>query len=136
MTEKHPVEQIAETVGGTIDEMGVLPDGSGFAAMSMPLPDDHWYTTDGREAPPMPFRMGTNDLRRNDFNEMVRAAAKYAIRSSTDNGKIEDFDPDAMVQNFVVWMLGYHTPDGLCHDKDVPEFDPDPVPDRYPGQES
>ena len=83
----------------------------------------------------MPFRMGTADPRRQDFNELVRAAAKYAIRSATMNGQENDFDPDAMVQNFVVAMLGYHTPDGLSHDADVPDFDPSPVPDHYPGFE-
>lgn len=29
----------------------------------------------------------------------------------------------------IVGLLGYHTSDGLSHDPDVPEFDPDPVPE-------
>lgn len=111
----------------------ILPDGSAFDVLSTPLPKDHWLTAKKHEAPPMPFRMGTSDPRRQSFNEMVRAAAKYAIRASTMNGAESDFDPDAMVQNFVVAMLGYHTPDGLCHDPDVPDFDPNPVPPHYPG---
>ena len=114
----------------------ILPDGSAFDVVSMPLPKDHWlYAGEYTGAPPMPFRMGTDDPRRHEFSQMVRAAAMYAIRAATMRGKETDFDPDAMVQNFVVGMLGYHTPDGLCHDKDVPEFDPDPVPSHYPGFE-
>ena len=30
---KHPVQEIADAVGGTIKEMGALPDGSGFAVI-------------------------------------------------------------------------------------------------------
>ena len=45
---KHPVEEIAEAVGGTITEVGRLPDGSGFALMSMPLKKTHWiYRPEG-----------------------------------------------------------------------------------------
>ena len=37
------IEEIARAVGGTITEVGgPLPDGSGFAIMSMPLPKTHW----------------------------------------------------------------------------------------------
>ena len=112
-----------------------LPDGSGFMVASCSLPSDHWiYDADCSAAPPMPFRMGTGDSRRKDFNKAIAAAAQYAIRASTMRGKDMDFDPDAMVQNFVVSMLGYHTPDGLCHDKDVPEFDPVPIPPVFTGE--
>ncbi len=125
---KHPVERIAETVGGTIEEIGALPDGSGFATVSVPLPKGHWLYTERYEPPPMPFRIGTDDPLRQDLEKMAYAAAEYAIRSATDNGKIKDYDPDAMCQNFVVGLLGYYTSDGLSHDSDCPEFDPDPVP--------
>ena len=108
-----------------------LPDGSGFTVASYPLPSDHWLYAETRDAPPMPFRMGTGDSRRQDFNKAVANAARYAIRASTMRGKNTDFDPDAMVQNFIVSMLGYHTPDGLCHDKDIPEFDPVPAPPLF-----
>lgn len=112
------IEELAGHVGGTITECAVLPDGSGFATMSMPLPTDHWlYADDGTyDAPPMPLRMGTEHADRQAMNEKVRAAARYAIRASTMKGKEIDFDPDAMVQNFVVGLLGYHTPDGLSSD--------------------
>lgn len=112
----------------------ILPDGSAFDVMSLPLPKDHWiYATDAdgfHEPPPMPFRMGYADPRREQFNEMVRAAARYAIKASTMNGQDSDFDPDAMVQNFVVGMLGYHTPDGLSGEN---WGNPDPVPEPYSG---
>ncbi len=128
---KHPVEQIAEACGGKIVEGGILPDGSGFAIMSMPLPKDHWLTQEGYNIPPMPFRMGTGDhaviclfpskgwpdrgvhLTKQEFADRIRAAGRYAIRASTMNGKEMDFDPDAMLQNLVNGMFGYWTIDGL-----------------------
>lgn len=147
--EMHPVEQIAEAVGGTITSAGILPDGSGFATMSMPLPEKHWiYQGDEKQpwgwsnTPPMPFRMGSESrssiliqsreavetgsflglaqrtfMSRDDFADRIRAAGKYAVRCATMNGKEMDFDPDAMLQNLVVGMLGYWTPDGLSSDE-------------------
>lgn len=128
------LDEIAEATNGKIEEIGRLPDGSGFATMSMPLPKDHWLYGDGANAPPMPFRMGTGDPRRVDFSRAIQTAARYAIRAATMNGKETDFDPDAMVQNFVVAMLGYYTRDGLCRDTDVPAFDPSPVPPVFGGE--
>ncbi len=110
------VQELASAVGGQIHEVGALPDGSGFATMSLPLPKDHWSTAPGYNVPPMPLRMGTDNPERRAMNEKITAAARYAIRSATMNGKETDFDPDAMVQNFVVGVLGYHTPDGLSSD--------------------
>jgi len=109
------IERLVSESGGKIDSMGVLPDGSGFATASFPLPKDHWLTQPGHNDPPAPFKMGTIDLRRREWAEHIRAAARYAIRASTMNGAIEDFDPDAMVQNMVIGMLGYWTPDGDSH---------------------
>lgn len=43
------------------NEFVILPDGSGFATMSIPFPKDHWLTKDGENIPPMPFKMGTKD---------------------------------------------------------------------------
>jgi len=71
----------------------VLPDGSGFVIESYPLPKDHWIYSDV-ELP----------LTNQDPVEKQREAAKYAIRSATRNGTITDFDPDAMVQNFLMAM--------------------------------
>jgi hypothetical protein len=128
----NDIEKMIRDAGGEIKEMGELPDGSGFATASFPLREDHWIHGDSSR-PPMPFRMGYDDPRRDQFNDMVRAAARYAIKSSTMNGRETDFDPDAMVQNFVVGMLGYHTPDGLSGEN---WCNPDPVPPPYPGVES
>jgi hypothetical protein len=69
------VKEIAKQLGGTITEMGALPDGSGFAMMSMPLRKDHWIYgakesetrqvgDDSKcryEPPPMIIRMGAQD---------------------------------------------------------------------------
>jgi hypothetical protein len=135
-TMQHPeIESAIIAAGGKIEHVsGELPDGSGFMTASFPLPTDHWITERDKEGfslpPPMPFRMGSGDPRRDKFDEMVRAAAKYAVRASTMNGECADFDPDAMVQNFVVGMLGYHTPDGLSGEK---WGDPEPTPELYPG---
>ena len=136
------VKEIAAAIpGAKIDECAALPDGSGFATMSFPLPEDHWiYGKDDKihpvhgfrlNPPPMVFRMGENDhavvarfpndgfpprhdrLTRNEFAEKIRACGKYAVRSATMDGKEDDFDPDALLQNLVVAFLGYWTENGL-----------------------
>lgn len=119
----EPVQEIARTVGGTIQECAALPDGSGFATMSFPLPKDHWiYADEGTyEAPPMPFQVGVGGrlmltLTREEFAEALRAAGRYAVRAATMKGKEMDFDPDALVQNLIVGALGYCTPTGLSED--------------------
>ena len=63
---------------------------------------------------------------------MIREAARYAVKGATMNGEAMDFDPDAMVQNFIVGMLGYHTPDALSDDEWA---NPQIVPPPYPGKE-
>lgn len=112
----NPLEEIAAATGGKIEEVASLPDGSGFAVMSMPLPKDHWLTAEHINVPPMPFRIGTDDPLRYELAEKIRAAGRYAVRSATMNGKEMDFDPDALIQNLVVGMLGYWTADGLSSD--------------------
>ena len=52
----------------------------------------------------------------NSHAQAVRAAIKYAIRGATMCGQEMDFDPDAMVQNMIVGLLGYWTADGLSSD--------------------
>lgn len=126
------VSELADMAGGTITECQRLPDGSGFATMSMPLPKDHWLTKEGFNVPPMPFRMGPKDgafltvstvsgslalqMTRDEFRSKIIEAARYAIRASTMNGKENDFDPDALAGNFAIGLLGYHTDDGLSSD--------------------
>ena len=120
----HPVNQIAAACGGKVDHVGgPLPDGSGFATMSMPLPKDHWLYKEGFNVPPMPWRCGTGKRlwilgrKREQLRDDLIQVARYAIRGATMNGREIDFDPDAMVSNFVVGMLGYFTPDGLSSDE-------------------
>lgn len=114
------IEEFARAAGGKIESVAALPDGSGFAVMSLPLPENHWIYGDstledewGLESPPMPMRTGTDDPRREELRKMLIAAGKYAVRASTMKGKGMGFDPDALIQNLIVGMLGYHTPDGL-----------------------
>ena len=99
-----------------MDGVTRLPDGSAFGTMSLPLPKDHWLYQDGHWAyhtPPMTLRMGTDHHQHSAMCETIREAAIYAVRAATMNGKEMDFDPDALVQNMIVGLLGYHTPDGL-----------------------
>lgn len=116
--EPQEVKKLIEDAGGKVNKMARLPDGSGFATASFPLPKGHWLTqeTEKFEPPPMPFRMGTDDPRRKEWLEKIKAAGRFAVRAATMNGKIDDFDPDAMVQNFIIGMLGYFTPTGLSND--------------------
>jgi len=88
-----------------------LPDGSGAFVASLPLPKDHWLYAEGRSEPPVSMPVGLGKLR-NELAEQIRSAARYAIRASTMNGKEPDFDPDAMVQNMIVGLLGYWTSSG------------------------
>jgi len=108
------VERLVKEAGGQIEEVsGPLPDGSSFCTASFPLPKNHWLTVEGHNEPPMPFRMGTDNPDRKEWEKKIREAARYAIRASTMNGQDDDYDPDAMERNFMIGMLGYCTPDGL-----------------------
>lgn len=130
MTDPKNVADMIEISGGTVTSMTLLPDGHGVATASFPLPKDHWlYADDGFDPPPMPMRMGTDDPRRKQFNDMVRCAAKYAVRAATMKGKESDFDPDALVQNMIVGLLGYHTPDGT--DPSESWANPSPIPPLF-----
>lgn len=124
------VRQLVHDLGGKIETVsGPLPDGSGFATASFPLPADHWLTAPGdNNRPPMPFRMGREDSRRKEWAERILAATRYAARCCTMNGKEMDFDPDALVQNMQVALLGYWTDDGLSTEEWA---NPDPVPPIY-----
>lgn len=112
------IEQIAKALNGKVEEVCILPDDSGFATASFPLRKDHWiYTTNENGycgEPPAPMRMGEGPERTKMAN-MLREAGMYAVRASTMCGREEDFDPDAMLQNFIVGMLGYWTEDGYSH---------------------
>ena len=114
---KTQVESVISGIVGetaTIEQIGTMPDGSGWAMASYPLPKDHWIY-EPNIAPPMPMRIGTGP-ERDKLAEQIRGAAKYAIRGATMSGKDESFDPDALVQNMIVGMLGYWTETGLSED--------------------
>lgn len=108
-----------------LSEVTRLPDGSAFAIESMPLPKDHWLYAEDDEPPPMGLRCGTSHRLRRDLVKHVQEAAQYAVRAATIRGTEDDFDPDALVQNMVVGLLGYSTPDGLS---DEDWHNPKPVP--------
>jgi hypothetical protein len=93
------------------DGMVRLPDGSGAFVASLPLPKTHWIYANHENVPPMPMRVGAG-ARRDALAKQIAEAARYAVRASTMNGREMDFDPDAMVQNLVVGLLGYWTEDG------------------------
>ena len=98
----------------------ILPDGSSFFTASFPLPEDHWIYQKDEDGfnfpPPMSFRAGTKNEIRKQLENQIREAGKYAVRAATMCGEDMDFDPDAMIQNLIVGMLGYHTKDGLSGD--------------------
>ncbi len=93
--------------GFTMSEPAILPDGSGFGTMSFPLPKNHWiykereYEDGAIEPNDLPAPVLTHSFRR-----QVIAAIRYAIRSATNCGKEDDFDPDALVQNAVYALCG------------------------------
>lgn len=115
----------------TDNTAAVLPDGSAFATASFPLPADHWLyqaNADGLTGPPpMSFRMIACE-HRTLFEEKLRVATQWALRAATRCGKEGDLDPDALVQNVILGMLGYHTETGLCGEAWA---DPDPVPPTH-----
>lgn len=126
---RHPVQALIEEAGGEVKEIASLPDGSGFAVGTFPLPSGHWLTADGENIPPMPLRMAEGPAR-NNMADIIRSAAQYAVRASTMNGAEEDFDPDAMVQNMIVGLIGYWTEDGTSGE----EFgNPSPIPPLFDG---
>jgi hypothetical protein len=93
--------------GFTMSEPTILPDGSGFGTMSFPLPKDHWiykereYEDGAIEPNDLPAPILTHS-----FHRQVIAAIRYAVRSATNCGKGDDFDPDALVQNAVYALCG------------------------------
>lgn len=124
MTTEKDIKKLVNDLGGEVTEIGILPDGSGFATASMPLLDDHWIYGSAQH-PPMPMRMGTKHPDHKKVAGWIREAAKYAVKASTMSGKEDDFDPDALCQNMIVGLIGYWTEDGLSHEN---LFDPLDIP--------
>jgi len=88
-----------------------LPDGSGAFVASWPLPKTHWIYAEHDNVAPAFMRIGVGE-KRNELAHQIASAARYAIRGATMNGTEMDFDPDALVQNLVVGLLGPWTEDG------------------------
>ena len=88
-----------------------LPDGSGAFVASWPLPKTHWIYTKESDVRPAPMRIGIGP-KRSELAAQIREVARYAIRGATMSGTEMDFDPDALVQNMVVGLLGKWTEDG------------------------
>lgn len=88
-----------------------LPDGSGFAVASLPLPHDHWLY-EGRSAEWDSERDTSADtphpILTHAHRDAVVAAVRYAVRGATMCGKEADFDPDALVLNAVYALCGPH----------------------------
>ena len=104
------LQELANAVGGKIDFVSdPLPDGSGFATMSLPLPKDHWLyapqcqewdnVRDTSADTPLPI-LG------DDQREAVMAAMRYAIRGATMRGQEMGFDPDALALNAAYALCG------------------------------
>ena len=89
-----------------------LPDDSGVALASIPLPKDHWiYDTNNERPEPMAL-LSTAELSAEhgrDVREQLRAALRYAVRGATLCGRDMDFDPDALVINAVHALMGDQT---------------------------
>lgn len=68
----------------------ILPDGSAFFVASFPLPETHWL-----------YQRDPDGFIGDPPTGTVRDAARWAVKAATDGGRISDFDPDAMVQNFL-----------------------------------
>lgn len=85
-----------------------LPDGSGCFTMSFPLPKNHWLYEEKDNIPPCSLAWVEEkfNIPPCEIENDIRTAAKYAIRASTRNGKDMDFDPDAMVQNIILGLMG------------------------------
>lgn len=104
----------------------VLPDGSAFGTFTLPLPKDHWLYQPVPDEPPAPFRVGvgkeiTIQGSRKEISDKVREAARYAMQASTNSGQIEDEDPDAVIQNLLIGLFGFHTTDGTRRGDLIPK---------------
>lgn len=131
MNTKTPdvLSELADSLGGTIHEVHTLPDESGFATMTYPLPEDHWLyktTTEGYTPnPTYPLLAGKDSKARDFLTRLIEQGARYGVKASTSNGRENDFDPDALVLNIVNGLFGLHTPTGLSRDvEDAHLFDP------------
>jgi hypothetical protein len=102
--------------------IGPLPDFLDPSLLGGLDPFEDWLTWPGVDVPPMPLRMGVEDVRRDRLSVALTAATVYALRTVTNNGEAMDFDPDELVMRVQVGMFGYFSPDGLgFSERDNPE---------------
>jgi hypothetical protein len=90
----------------------VLPDGSSFFTMSLPLPKDHWINAPSCKTwDKVRDCMGDapQPILTHELADHIVVAMRYAIRGATMNGQTMDFDPDALVQNAVYALCGAYT---------------------------
>jgi len=70
------------------------------------LADDHWLTQPGDNVLPAPVLKATNDKKRTELVTAIRDAGMFALRTVSENGRVATFDPDALLQNLVLALLG------------------------------
>lgn len=70
------------------------------------LPADHWLTQPGDNVLPAPVLKPTSDKKRAELVTAIREAGQYALRTVSENGRVSTFDPDALLQNLVLALLG------------------------------
>jgi len=81
------------------------PDGFS-AVVSFPLSKDHWIFKEHGE-PPALLQTDSIEIRM-QLESIFKEAVKYAVQASTMSGKDMDFDPDAMIKNFMIALFGYY----------------------------
>ncbi len=123
------ISKLADSLEGTLHEVGTLPDGSGFATMSFALREDHWLyetTPEGYTPnPSYPLLAGKDSKARDFLTRLVEQGARYGVKAATMNGREDDFDPDALVRNVQNGLFGLHTDTGLSRTpEDARLFDP------------
>jgi hypothetical protein len=105
LRQKLKAEQEKELKKPKIVDAIKTPDGFS-AVVSFPLPENHWiYEEHGK--PPATLHIDSLDIRM-ELESIFKDAVKYAVQASTMSGKDMDFDPDAMIQNFMIALFGYY----------------------------
>lgn len=70
------------------------------------LSDGHWLTQPGDDVAPAPVLKASTDKKRAELVTAIREAGMYALRTVSENGRTAAFDPDALLQNLVVALMG------------------------------
>jgi hypothetical protein len=74
------------------------------------LDDGHWLTQPGDNVLPAPVLKPTSDKKRAELATAIREAGQYALRTVSENGRVATFDPDALLQNLVLALMGQTAP--------------------------